>query len=40
MSRKEGLKCYCEASNCRGWIGEEPEDSSEEEEEEEEVIIH
>ena len=45
-SSKEAQKCYCEAENCRGWIGEEPdsdeeysdEEDEEEEEEEEEVV--
>ncbi|XP_077299831.1 SET domain containing 2 isoform X2 [Arctopsyche grandis] len=35
---KEGLRCFCEASNCRGWIGEEP-DSSEDEDEPEEPEV-
>lgn len=38
---KEAQKCFCEAANCRGWIGEEPdsedEDDEDEEEEEDEV---
>ncbi|CRK99723.1 CLUMA_CG012963, isoform A [Clunio marinus] len=29
---KEAQKCYCEATNCRGWIGENPLDEAEEEE--------
>lgn len=36
IRRKEAQKCYCEAENCRGWIGEEP-DSEEEEDDEEEA---
>lgn len=27
--RKEAQKCYCEAPNCRGWIGETPEEEKE-----------
>lgn len=27
--RKEAQKCFCEASNCRGWIGETPEEEKE-----------
>lgn len=27
--RKEAQKCYCEAPNCRGWIGETPEEKNE-----------
>jgi len=26
---KEAQKCYCEALNCRGWIGETPEEEKE-----------
>lgn len=26
---KEAQKCYCEALNCRGWIGETPEEEQE-----------
>lgn len=26
---KEAQKCYCEAPNCRGWIGETPEEEKE-----------
>ena len=26
--RKEAQKCFCEAVNCRGWIGETPEEES------------
>lgn len=39
--RKEAQKCYCGASICRGWLGEEPDEESEEEEyeEEEEEIV-
>lgn len=33
--RKEAQKCYCEAENCRGWIGEEPDSDDEDVEEEE-----
>lgn len=33
---KEAQKCYCGASICRGWLGEEPDEESEEEEYEEE----
>ncbi|XP_037032827.1 probable histone-lysine N-methyltransferase CG1716 isoform X2 [Bradysia coprophila] len=33
---KEAQRCYCEAENCRGWIGEEPDSEEEEDEEEEE----
>lgn len=29
MFRKEAQKCYCEAVNCRGWIGETPEEEKE-----------
>lgn len=29
---KQAQKCYCEAPNCRGWIGENPLDDDEEEE--------
>lgn len=36
MFSKEAQKCYCEASTCRGWIGEEPDDEEDEEDEEEE----
>ena len=25
--RKEAQRCFCEATNCRGWIGDNPEDS-------------
>ncbi|XP_017786038.1 PREDICTED: probable histone-lysine N-methyltransferase CG1716 [Nicrophorus vespilloides] len=32
---KEAQKCFCEATNCRGWLGEEPDDDEEEEEDEE-----
>ncbi|XP_059608601.1 probable histone-lysine N-methyltransferase CG1716 isoform X2 [Phlebotomus argentipes] len=31
---KEAQKCFCEADNCRGWIGEEPDSTDEEEDEE------
>lgn len=34
--RKEAQKCYCEAENCRGWIGEEPDSEEEEDDEDEE----
>lgn len=27
--RKEAQKCYCESTNCRGWIGGEPESEEE-----------
>jgi hypothetical protein len=27
--RKEAQKCFCEAVNCRGWIGDNPEDNKE-----------
>lgn len=40
--RKEAQKCFCGASICRGWLGEEPDEESEEEEEyeeEEEEIV-
>ncbi|KAJ8945452.1 hypothetical protein NQ314_009204 [Rhamnusium bicolor] len=33
---KEAQKCYCEASICRGWLGERPDEDSEDEDEEEE----
>lgn len=33
---KEAQKCYCEASVCRGWLGEEPDDEDDEEDDEEE----
>uniref|UniRef100_A0A1B0DK39 [histone H3]-lysine(36) N-trimethyltransferase n=1 Tax=Phlebotomus papatasi TaxID=29031 RepID=A0A1B0DK39_PHLPP len=33
---KEAQKCFCEAENCRGWIGEEPDSTEDEEEEEDE----
>lgn len=33
---KEAQKCYCEATICRGWIGEEPDDDDEEDDEEDE----
>ncbi|CAG9853837.1 unnamed protein product [Phyllotreta striolata] len=33
---KEAQKCYCGASICRGWLGEQPDSDDEEEEEEEE----
>lgn len=36
IRRKEAQKCYCEAENCRGWIGEEPDSEDEVEEEEDE----
>lgn len=36
IRRKEAQKCYCEAENCRGWIGEEPDSEEEEEEAEDE----
>lgn len=26
---KEAQKCFCEAPNCRGWIGETPEEEKE-----------
>jgi [histone H3]-lysine36 N-trimethyltransferase len=32
---KEAQKCYCEAPNCRGWIGENPLDDEEDEENDE-----
>lgn len=32
---KEAQKCYCGASICRGWLGEEPDEDDEEDEEEE-----
>lgn len=31
---KEAQKCFCGSKNCRGWIGENPDDEEEEEEEE------
>lgn len=34
--RKEAQKCYCEAVNCRGWIGGEPESGEELESEDDE----
>lgn len=37
--RKEAQKCYCGASICRGWLGEEPDEESEEEEEEEDEVV-
>ncbi|XP_023021580.2 LOW QUALITY PROTEIN: SET domain containing 2 [Leptinotarsa decemlineata] len=33
---KEAQKCYCGASICRGWLGEQPDSEDEEDEEEEE----
>lgn len=33
---KEAQKCYCEALNCRGWIGETPEEEKEKIEKKEE----
>lgn len=33
--RKEAQRCYCEAINCRGWIGGEPDTDDEEVEEDE-----
>nr|XP_022901016.1 probable histone-lysine N-methyltransferase CG1716 [Onthophagus taurus] len=33
---KEAQKCFCEASTCRGWLGEEPDDDDEDDEEEDE----
>ncbi|KAL1458533.1 hypothetical protein WDU94_008675 [Cyamophila willieti] len=35
-NRKEAQKCYCGSKNCRGWIGENPEDEEEYEDEDEE----
>lgn len=42
---KEAQKCYCDAANCRGWIGEEPDsedeyevDDEDEDDEEEKMI--
>ncbi|KAJ8960974.1 hypothetical protein NQ318_020278 [Aromia moschata] len=32
---KEAQKCYCEASICRGWLGDQPDEDSEDEDEEE-----
>lgn len=29
LNSKEAQKCYCEAQNCRGWIGETPEEEKE-----------
>lgn len=34
--RKEAQRCFCEAINCRGWIGGEPDSDDEVEDEEEE----
>uniref|UniRef100_A0A1B0CJ95 [histone H3]-lysine(36) N-trimethyltransferase n=2 Tax=Lutzomyia longipalpis TaxID=7200 RepID=A0A1B0CJ95_LUTLO len=34
---KEAQRCYCEAENCRGWIGEEPDSSEEEEDDDEDA---
>lgn len=28
--RKEAQRCFCEATNCRGWIGDNPDDNKEE----------
>lgn len=35
--RKEAQKCFCEALNCRGWIGDNPEDNKEKDEYTEDV---
>ncbi|XP_056630996.1 probable histone-lysine N-methyltransferase CG1716 isoform X2 [Diorhabda sublineata] len=35
---KEAQKCYCGASICRGWLGEQPDSDEEEDEEEEDEI--
>lgn len=34
--RKEAQRCYCEATNCRGWIGGEPDSDEEIDDEDEE----
>lgn len=36
---KEAQKCYCEALNCRGWIGETPEEEKEKIEKKEKLEI-
>ncbi|GJQ84695.1 hypothetical protein Trydic_g12714 [Trypoxylus dichotomus] len=33
---KEAQKCFCEASTCRGWLGEEPDDEDDEDEDDDE----
>ncbi|GLV38878.1 SET domain containing 2 [Carabus blaptoides fortunei] len=32
---KEAQKCYCESANCRGWIGEEPDEDDDDEDDDE-----